>query len=197
MLIRENVMSKSYNMTLLELIQTCSFEELLPHIPRGHEAGFRRMYDELLTIKPDHHPDYSIIHLTDNRESCEGIDNRQRADDDATPFTWDGFRAQPWYWHWLDHTGQRLAHPYRIYLELEWERYLTMEVQPDKELNMPPAEALATCMWYMSYYGYTKEDVAGTADKISRVLHYAKAHPEELVSMSTLLEELRDRGIDV
>ena len=190
-------MSKSYNMTLLELIQTCSFEELLPYIPRGHEAGFRRMYDELLTIKPDHHPDYSIIHLTDNRELCEGIDNRQWADDDATPSTWDGFRAQPWYWHWLDHTGQRLAHPYRIYLELEWERYLTMEVQPDKELNMLPAEALATCMWYMSYYGYTKENVAGTADKIYQELHYAKAHPEELVSMSTLLEELRDRGIDV
>lgn len=184
-------------MTLLELIHTCSFEELLPYIPCGHKAGFRRMYDELLTIKPDHHPDYSIIHLTNNRELCEKIDNRQQADDDTTPLIWDGFRAQPWYWHWLNHNEQRLACPYRMYPELEWERYLAMEVQPDKGLNMPPAEALATCMWYMSYYGYTKEDVAGTADKISQELHYAKAHPEELVHLSTLLEELRDRGIDV
>lgn len=166
-------------MTLLELIHTCPFDELLPYIPRGHKAGFRRMYKELLTIKPDHHPDYRIIHLTDNR------------------LTWDGFRAQPWYWHWLNHTGQRLARPYRMDLELEWERYLAMEVQPDKELYMPPAEALATCMWYMSYYGYTKEDVAGTADEILQELNYAKVHPEELVSMSTLLDELRDRGKNV
>ena len=78
-------------MTLLELLHTCSFEELLPYIPCGHETGFRRMYDELQTIKPDHHPDYSIIHLTNNRELCEKIDNRQRADDDAHPLFGMGF----------------------------------------------------------------------------------------------------------
>ena len=94
-------------MTLLELIHTCSFEELLPYIPCGHETGFRRMYDELQTIKPDHHPDYNIIHLTDNRELYEKIDNRQRADDDTTPLIWDGLHSRTHNCHHIQAVSHR------------------------------------------------------------------------------------------
>ena len=120
------------DMTYKELLDSVSFEEIVPYIEKYHGskgclALYKIHYDMLRHLTPKHHDDANddVCHIT-----MEKNDNGRGFHLDAYPMEGD-----------------------------LWEHSLTKELIIAPDVKATNAELAACCLWHTSFYGFTEEQV--------------------------------------
>lgn len=162
-------------MILYDLLRTQLCEETLETLYRLYpdqvinDAGYRSMWDELLTYKPAFAPDGDMIICIDKVEPKVVITLDDAADDEhwvqvhgksVNPQTKREVNG-PWY------DADDADEPFTGYWAIAyspWDQWLNWEVECS--FDATPVEQLAHILWEMSWAGYTNKDISDRAEEI-------------------------------
>ncbi len=72
---------------------------------------------------------------------------------------------------------------------VDWAEWLSMTIDPDTLARYPQADILAHCLWEMTFYGYTPEDIKKKIEELDRDMESGDRVPAEEVWKELELEE--------
>jgi hypothetical protein len=164
-------------MKFKELIDKYDWDDVHPTLMQlypGREKnieGYKQVFEELRTLKPVETEMYIVI-----EDVFDEYDKEYYAHVSGKDGTLNK-ESDPEYFKDDEIGNQEVSYAIEF---TDWAQWLAMDIDHESLLKYSELDIIAHCLWEMTFYGFTQEDIKKAIDEIDKSVEEARNNPSSL-----------------